>query len=134
MFSYRNVSVAATIVATVVFIAYAFIPIIANIIFGIDGNEESNFVLRRSGILLFGVGIITWMSRNEPPSVARNAIARGIAIALLGVAISAMYESYRGFAGPTIWLFTSVESFFGGVFLYYSREKIGDNKPEDETA
>ena len=127
MFSYRNASVAATVVATVVFIVYAFIPFIANILFGIEGNEESNFVLRRSGILLFGVGVITWMSRNELPSVARNAIARGIAVALLGVAISAMYESYRGFPGPTIWLFTTIEAFFGGVFLYYSREKPKDD-------
>jgi len=123
MLSYRNLSMAAAMAAISVSIVYAFIPVVANFFFGIEGDLESNYVLRRSGFLLFGVGIIAWMSRNEMPSIARVAITRGIAIAMFGVMLSAIYEVFFGIAGPLIWVLIILEAFFGAAFLYYSFEK-----------
>ncbi|MFD0917442.1 hypothetical protein ACFQ14_13595 [Pseudahrensia aquimaris] len=124
MITYRTTATLATFAAFGLFIMFAFLPFIANYIYGIDGDAESNFVLRRAAFLLLGLGIMAWLTRSEPPSRVRNALALGFGVDVLGIMVTGIYDWATGFAGNTIWLLTAVEAFFGGLFVYHSRERV----------
>ena len=123
MITYKNIATLGGIAAFVVFIVFGFIPVIANFIYGIEGNPQSNFILRRASFLLLGLGLMAWLTRNEPPSVSRNAIALGFGAGMLGIMCTGIYDWARGFAGDTIWIFTIIEAVFGSLFVYLSRDQ-----------
>ncbi len=119
--AYRTTATVAAILSFIVFAVFAFIPVIANFIYGIDGNPESNFILLRASFLLLGLGVMCWMTRDEPDSVARRAISMGFAIGLLGIMLTGIYYWFTDFAGNTIWLFILIEAIFGTLFLLHAR-------------
>lgn len=57
---------------------------------------------RRTAALFAGVGLMLFLARNAEPSGARAALARGFALACVGLAVSGVYELWAGHAGVGI--------------------------------
>ena len=54
---------------------------------------------RRTAALFAGLGLMLYLARKAEPSTARTALARGFALACLGLALSGVYELWAGHAG-----------------------------------
>ncbi len=87
-------------------------------LFNVAGNDSAYFISRRAAMLFLGFSVISWLSRNAPPSAARQAISLGIALSMSGLAILGIFEFIRGYAGGGIFLAVSAELFL--TVTYFS--------------
>lgn len=110
------------------FYLLCFIPHVFLQDLGIEVSEAAYFVSRRAGMLMLGVSVLMFFSRNIPHSQARQAIILSIAVTMLGLAIASAYEFTRGFVGNAIFGALITESiltmsFFCLWFFYYKKHQ-----------
>lgn len=117
MFSFRNVSLAATVLTGVLFVILLLAPDLIFWIFSIEGNEAARLLSRRAAMLFLGLAIITYSGRNAQHSVLRQAICLGMAVCMFGLAMTGIFEFARGFAGVGIMLAFAAEVGFGIAFI-----------------
>ena len=72
---------------------------------------------RRTAALFAGLGLMLFLARNAEPSGARTALARGFALACVGLAFSGVYELWAGHAGVGILGASLVEAALALGFL-----------------
>jgi hypothetical protein len=72
---------------------------------------------RRTAALFAGLGLMLFLARNAEPSGARAALARGFALACVGLAFSGVYELSVGHAGLGILGASLVEAALAIGFL-----------------
>jgi hypothetical protein len=72
---------------------------------------------RRMAALFAGLGLMLFLARNAEPSGARTALARGFALACVGLAFSGVYELSAGHAGVGILGASLVEAALALGFL-----------------
>ena len=107
--TYRTISTAvATLYATLAFVLLLS-PGLVNWLFAVPGHATGDFMAKRAAMLFLGLAAIAFLSRDAAPSTARDAIAKGIAVAMIGLALASLYEFARGFAGPGICLAIVIE-------------------------
>lgn len=75
-----------------------------------------DFLARRAAMLFLGIAILSFLARDAPASILRNAIAIAFAVMLLGLAATGLYEYARGYAGPGIWIAIVTEVAFAVAF------------------
>lgn len=104
MFSFRNLNIATTVIASLLFLILLCTPNIAWWLFGIEGGESADFVARRTAMLFAGIAALCWFTRNTPAGAAQSGIAKGLALAMIGLVMLGLSEWLRGFAGIGILL------------------------------
>ena len=108
-----------------VFAAFTFVlfgvllvaPPVVFWMFGIDGGPVAALLTRRAAVLVLGVALTLWLAREAAPSPARQAIAFGVGVSWLGLAVLGAVEFFRGMAGAGIWVAIVTELALGGSFL-----------------
>lgn len=111
MVDFRTLNKITSGISTALFLFLLIFPEPIFYLFNVAGNDSAYFISRRAAMLFLGFGAISWLSRNAPPSVARQAISLGIALSMSGLAILGIFEFLRGYAGGGIFLAVSAELF-----------------------
>lgn len=114
--SYKLVSTAMAGLCLILSIALTFFPNLIYWLFELVPNGLGDFLAKRAAVLFLGLSILSYLSRNAPPSELRSAIALAFFVTMGGLALVGLYEYLRGYAGPGIWLAMSTETAFGYAF------------------
>ncbi|MEM0963602.1 MAG: hypothetical protein AAGK21_13815 [Bacteroidota bacterium] len=104
-----------TIVALAVVLLAA--PAFLAWLIGIDAEAATAVLIRRQAAFLFGAGVTLWAARDAALSPARQAIALGVSVSMLGLAVLGAVEFLRGEAHATIGVAILVEIALGVAFL-----------------
>jgi len=121
--TYRQMSLAATVVFFVLFATLLAIPELIFWLFQIDESASAEFMSRRAAFLFLGMATICFLSREVPQSEVRNAICLGICVAMLGLAVLGLIELMSGNVGLGILLAVCTELVFALGFFQLSRSK-----------
>ncbi len=85
---------------------------------GVEGSEAAYFVSRRAGMLMLGISVLMFFSRNASHSQTRQAIALSIAVTMFGLAMASTFEFVRGYVNSAIFGAIVIESILALSFLY----------------
>lgn len=118
MIAYKTLSVITGSLSIALAVFLLFVPEPIFLIFGVTGNESACFMARRASMLFVGYAAVALLSRDEPPSSARQAIAFGMGASMAGFVALGLFELLRGRAGPGILLPMGVE--LGLALSYFS--------------
>jgi hypothetical protein len=113
---YRNLSTVTAGLSLVLFVCLLFVPGVIFLLFGMPGAESAEIMSRRASMLFLGFALICWLARNVEDSVARQAISAGLAVAMLGLAGTGLFELGRGAVGPGVLLAVAAEVAIGSVY------------------
>ena len=117
--SYRTISVCAAALCGVLGFSLLVLPVIVYWIFGIMGNDTTDFMSRRAAMLFLGFAIILFQSRNAPNSAIRRSLSLGVWVAMLGLAATGLFEFAIGRAGGGIWLAIVTELAFAAAYFKF---------------
>jgi hypothetical protein len=124
MIAYKTLSVTTASLCITLAIFLLLIPEPIFLIFGVAGNESAYFISRRASMFFVGYAAIAFLSRHEPPSASRQAIALGMGTSMLGFFALGLFELVRGFAKPGILLPMAAELFLAlSYFSIWSKDK-----------
>jgi hypothetical protein len=121
--NFRTVNLAAAALCALLFLCLLFLPALAYWLFGITGNEEADFLARRSAMLFLGFAVLCWNASSLADLNARRAVSLAVAVAMAGLAIASVGEFARGFAGPGILLAASAEAVFAALYFRFWRNE-----------
>ncbi len=122
--SFRTLSIITSSLCFVLTLAWGMFPDILLAIWSIEYSEGAGFVARRGAVLFAALGVMFYLARNAPPSVARSALSNGFTIGCFGLAVLGFGEWLNGHAGPGILLAVLVEFALGLGFVQARRVTV----------
>lgn len=111
------------------FLSYLLLPGVPLAAFTLDAPPEARFVARRAAFVFLGLAALLMLTRNAPKSDARQAIAIGLVVIWVGLAISGIQGILRGIAGWTGWFTVAVELALAALFLPHLGSGRHDDTP-----
>ena len=127
MISYQHISIATAFLCLGLFFTLLLFPDLIYWLFQVEESESSSFMLRRAAMLFLGLAVITWLSRLEGQSTARQAICLGLSVTMLALGLLGGAEYLRGAAGPGIGVAVVGEILIATIyFRIWSRDKALD--------
>jgi hypothetical protein len=102
--SFRTVSITAGAFFFVLACVWLLVPQFFLWVFQVDSPEAALFVARRGAALFLGMGAMLLLARDAEPSIARDAMATGLAISCAALSILGVVEFGANHAGAGIWL------------------------------
>ena len=78
---------------------------------------------RRAAMLFLGVAVVTFLSRETPPSQLRANLCLGLAIMMAGLTAVGVFEFIRGAVGLGIWLAIVTEISFALAYFKLSKQE-----------
>ena len=115
--SFRVVALTAGIIFLALACLWMFAPEVVFWAWQIDSSEPALLVARRSAPLFLGMGTLLLLARNAEASLARRAIATGVAITCATHAALGIFEFATKHAGIGIWQAIAVEIALAVAFL-----------------
>lgn len=122
--SFRTLSTITFCLCFLLSLAWGLAPQVLLAIWSIEYSEAAGFVARRSAVLFAALGVMFYLVRNAPVSIARNALSNGFIVGCFGLAVLGFAEWLNGHAGPGILLAVLVEFALGLGFLQARRVTI----------
>ena len=120
MLSFESASLASAATAGVVGTLLIVSPTHVFRLLGVDEepNAKAFFFMRRAAVIMGGLGLVFYTSRNAPPgSLAREVSQNAAAVSFLGLAALGSAELARGAAGSALCAAIGVEVFLGASML-----------------
>ena len=122
--SFRALSGITSSLCFLLALAWGFFPEVLLAIWSIEYSTAVGFVARRSAVLFAALGVMFFLVRNTPPSVARSALSNGFIVGCFGLAVLGFGEWLNGHAGPGILLAVLVELALGLGFVQARRVTV----------
>ncbi|MFJ4542231.1 hypothetical protein ACIP1X_01300 [Pseudomonas sp. NPDC088885] len=122
--SFRALSGITSSLCFLLALAWGFFPEVLLAIWSIEYSTAVGFVARRSAVLFAALGVMFFLVRNAPPSVARSALSDGFIVGCFGLAVLGFGEWLNGHAGPGILLAVLVELALGLGFVQARRVTV----------
>lgn len=122
--SFRALSGITSSLCFLLALAWGFFPEVLLAIWSIEYSTAVGFVARRSAVLFGALGVMFFLVRNAPPSVARSALSNGFIVGCFGLAVLGFGEWLNGHAGPGILLAVLVELALGLGFVQARRVTV----------
>jgi hypothetical protein len=122
--SFRALSGITSSLCFLLALAWGFFPEVLLAIWSIEYSTAVGFVARRSAVLFAALGVMFFLVRNAPPSVARSALSNGFVVGCFGLAVLGFGEWLNGHAGPGILLAVLVELALGLGFVQARRVTV----------
>lgn len=114
---FRYAAIITSIICGVLFCAWMFIPSFLLHLWGIDYSNTIGLMARRNAALFGGLGLMMFLTRNTPVSVARSGISAGVALSGLILAMLGIFEYENGRAGVGIATAVITEIALAAVFF-----------------
>ena len=122
--SFRTLSTITFSLCFLLALAWGLVPQILLSIWSIEYFEAAGFVARRMAVLFAALGVMFYLVRNAPVSIARNAMNNGFIVGCFGLAVLGFAEWLNGHAGPGILLAVLVEFALGLGFVQARRVTV----------
>lgn len=122
--SFRTLATLTTALCFVLALIWGLIPEFMLSIWGVAYDNTAGLMARRGAMLFVTLGVMFFMARHAPPSIARTAMSSGVVIGLFGLAVLGFSEWLNGRAGPGILLAVVVEITLGAAFLQTRRDCV----------
>jgi hypothetical protein len=113
---YRNMSIATAGLSLCLFVCLLFFPGAIFALFELQEAESAEIMSRRASMLFMGFSVICWFARNAEDSTARQAVNAGLAVAMLGLAGTGLFELGRGAVGPGVLPAIAAEVAIGSLY------------------
>lgn len=122
--SFRTLSTFTASLCFLLALVWGFVPDMLLAIWSIEYSEGAGFVARRSAVLFAALGVMFYLVRRAPVSIARNALSNGFIVGCFGLAVLGFAEWLNGHAGPGILLAVLVEFALGLGFVQARRVTV----------
>ncbi|WP_166223560.1 hypothetical protein [Pseudomonas atagonensis] len=122
--SFRTLSSITSFVCFLLALVWGFFPELILAIWSIEYSTSAGFVARRSAVLFAALGLMFYLVRRAPVSIARNALSNGFIVGSFGLAVLGFAEWLNGHAGPGILLAVLVEFALGLGFVQARRVTV----------
>ena len=122
--SFRALSGITSSLCFLLALAWGLFPEVLLAIWSIEYSTAVGFVARRSAVLFAALGVMFFLVRNAPPSLARSALSNGFIVGCFGLAVLGFGEWLNGHAGPGILLAVLVELALGLGFVQARRVTV----------
>ncbi|MFW9081541.1 hypothetical protein ACOI9X_20070 [Pseudomonas sp. P2757] len=122
--SFRTLSTFTCSLCFLLALVWGLVPEVLLAIWSIEYSPAAGFVARRSAVLFAGLGVMFYLVRNAPVSIARNAMSNGFIVGCFGLAVLGFAEWLNGHAGPAILLAVLVEFALGLGFVQARRVTV----------
>ena len=86
-------------------------------LWGVAYSYPAGLVGRRGAALFAGIAVMLWQARQAVPSPARSAMAQGMIVGCVLLAVSGAVELCTGHAGPGILIAVAAEGAIAAAFL-----------------
>lgn len=115
--TYRTVCLATCALYAAIALVLLLFPGLIYWLFDLTPDPLGDFLSKRAAMLFLALATICYLTRNASASEIRNAIALGIAFGMIGLALTGVYEFFRGYVGIGIWLAIVTEVVVAASFL-----------------
>ncbi|SMR72890.1 hypothetical protein SAMN04488030_1635 [Aliiroseovarius halocynthiae] len=115
--SFKTTMIATTTLCGALSIVLMVTPALIYFLFEVTPHESGTFFARRAAVMFFGVATTAFLARGISELAAQHAIALGLGVMMLGLAILGLFEMARGMAGPGILIAVVTEIAFAAAFL-----------------
>ncbi|POA47004.1 hypothetical protein C1893_17740 [Pseudomonas sp. MPR-ANC1] len=122
--SFRTLSTFTSSLCFLLALVWGLVPDMLLAIWSIEYSEGVGFVARRSAVLFAALGVMFYLVRRAPVSIARNALSNGFIVGCFGLAVLGFAEWLNGHAGPGILLAVLVEFALGLGFVQARRVTV----------
>jgi hypothetical protein len=100
------------LIAMLLFVTFAFIPVIPFTMLSVAMTPEGILMARRMAALFLGIALILWLLRDEMDSLTRRRVCLALSASMAALALFGLYDFVRGSVGWGIWIAVTVEIFF----------------------
>ena len=121
MVEFPRIARLGAIVTILLFVSFAFVPVVPFTVLGIEMSPVGILMARRMSALFLGIGLILFLARDEGNSVVRRAVCAGVSASMTALALFGLYDFATGGAGPGIWTAIATEAFFAAAFGFHAR-------------
>ena len=112
----------ATIVCASLMIVLLLFPGVIFWLFQLEPSASAQIISRRAAMLFAGFAVLSWLSRDLPPSDASRAIFLALGTAMSGLAALGCFEFIAGNVGPGIALAIAAEVAFAIHFISFAKK------------
>ncbi|HWH88883.1 MAG TPA: hypothetical protein VNV36_19210 [Pseudomonas sp.] len=122
--STHTLSTFTSILCFLLALVWGSFPEVLLAIWSIGYLEGTSVVARRSAVLFMVPGVMFYLLRNAPPTVARSALSNGFTVGCVGLAALGFAEWLTGHSGPGILPAVLVEFALGLGFVQARRVTV----------
>lgn len=119
--TFKNIARLIALISIGLFLFLGFFPQAYAPTYGVAADEGVQFLTRRAAPMFVAPAIILWVASTSPRGALRDAVASGVALTWLGVAISGVVAFSQGIANPMILAAAAVECVMA-VLLWTTRK------------
>ncbi len=114
---FKKISIAAALLFFTLSALMIFYPPLIYWLFALEPHAIGDFLAKRAGVLFFGLGLMSFLTRNIEDKVVQGIISISFGSMMLLMAGMGIYEFARGYAGIGIWFANLTEIGFGAAYL-----------------
>lgn len=114
---FKKISIAAALLFFTLSALMIFYPPLIYWLFALETHAIGDFLAKRAGVLFFGLGLVSFLTRNIEDKVVQGIISISFGSMMLLMAGMGIYEFARGYAGIGIWFANLTEIGFGAAYL-----------------
>ena len=92
-------------------------------VYGITPNPEGVYMARWFGLVLLGIGLMTWLARDAAASAGGRAIARALAVTYAIGVVLALWGTLVGPFNALGWIAVGLNLGLGSGFAWYQLNK-----------
>ena len=120
---FRGLAILTSLLFCLIGLIWLLVPGLPMADWGLTLTPSTALLGRRSAALYLGLAAIFFWARNADPSPARTALARGIALMCLMLAVLGVYDYATGHVTLHILVAVVLEMSIGSAFLYVERKR-----------
>lgn len=119
--SFPGIARLGALIALILFVTFAFIPVLPFTMIGVEMVPEALLMARRMSALFLGISLIAWLVRDEDNSPLRRSVSASLAASMAALALFGLWDFVQGSVGMGIWIAITVESFFAAALGFHAR-------------
>jgi hypothetical protein len=122
MFSFKLIAQLGALISALLFLTFAFLPVIPFTMLGVAMTPEGLLMARRMGALFLGIALILFLARDAENSDLRRRVCASLSASMAALALFGLYDFVNGGVGYGIWIAITVETFFAVTLGLHARD------------
>jgi hypothetical protein len=121
MFSFKLIAQLGALISALLFLTFAFLPVIPFTMLGVAMTPEGLLMARRMAALFLGIALILFLARDAENSDLRRRVCASLSASMAALALFGLYDFVNGGVGYGIWIAITVETFFAVTLGLHAR-------------
>lgn len=110
-------------IAGLLFVSFAFVPVIPFTMLGVAMTPEGLLMARRMSALFLGIAILLFLLRDAEDSPMRRSVSAALSAAMAALAAFGFFDWLGGRNGPGVFIAISVEVYFAVTLAMLARRR-----------